>query len=68
MITAMMVRSPPWPERADGNGSSLELRYLPMDIDDAESWQPSVDFGGSPGRDGAILSAGVATKIESAIP
>ncbi len=40
----------PWPNAADGDGRSLELRDLDLDNDYAESWQPSSLLGGSPGR------------------
>jgi hypothetical protein len=44
--------SDPWPSRADGNGSSLELIDGAMDPDDSQSWRASGEFGGSPGSAG----------------
>jgi hypothetical protein len=38
-----------WPERADGGGSSLELKSLTADPALASSWRNSHEFGGSPG-------------------
>ncbi len=52
-----------WPGRADGRGSSLELKdpvTAPSDLaaknvwlGDASNWRPSSEFLGSPGRDGS---------------
>ena len=42
-----------WPERADGNGSSLELVDVRGDFSRGTSWRPSGQFGGSPGTSGA---------------
>jgi len=39
----------PWPERADGNGSSLELLDPTGDYDDPANWRASINYGGSPG-------------------
>ncbi|HUT13754.1 MAG TPA: lamin tail domain-containing protein [Thermoguttaceae bacterium] len=45
--------SGPWPGRADGGGSSLEVKSTNADYDDDDSWRSSSEFGGSPGRDGS---------------
>ena len=34
--------SSPWPTRADGNGSTLELVDIYSDYGDGTSWRPSV--------------------------
>jgi VCBS repeat-containing protein len=39
----------PWPVRADGNGSSLELVDPYGGEDDPANWRPSSEYGGSPG-------------------
>ncbi len=39
----------PWPEGADGDGPTLELVHPGADPNVAESWQASVDAGGTPG-------------------
>ena len=41
-----------WPERADGDGSSMELIDPGLDANLAASWRASSDFGGSPGEAG----------------
>jgi hypothetical protein len=41
-----------WPERPDGDGSSLELIDHSHDFDRPESWRASSQFGGSPGSPG----------------
>ena len=38
-----------WPEAADGDGPSLELRRLDADPNDAAQWRASAEPGGSPG-------------------
>lgn len=43
---------PAWPQRADGNGSSLELIDPSGDVTDPGNYRSSIDFGGSPGRPG----------------
>ncbi|MFV2069128.1 MAG: lamin tail domain-containing protein, partial [Pirellulales bacterium] len=43
----------PWPGRADGQGSSLELIDVYSDYGDADSWRASTEYGGSPGESGA---------------
>ena len=52
----------PWPERADGQGATLELRdvmfTLPGQMGNADFWRGSTELGGSPGRPG-IGSLGV---------
>jgi len=45
--------SGPWPGRADGRGSSLEIKSPNADYDDDDSWRSSSEFGGSPGREGS---------------
>ena len=40
----------PWPERADGVGSSLELIDPQADPSQPDRWQASSEIGGSPGR------------------
>ena len=37
-----------WPERADGDGSSLEVVDTSGDYDDPLNWRASADYGGSP--------------------
>ncbi len=44
--------SGPWPGRADGGGSSLELLDTGGDPDDPANWRSSSEFGGSPGSAG----------------
>lgn len=39
----------PWPESADGRGSSLELIAAGLDLNDPASWQASAVIHGSPG-------------------
>ena len=41
-----------WPIRADGDGSSLELVDPQEQPQDPRNWRASVEFGGSPGREG----------------
>ncbi len=41
-----------WPDRADGNGSSLELVDPSGDSNDPDNWRSSVAYGGSPGMQG----------------
>lgn len=38
-----------WPNRADGNGSSLEVIDIGGDYDDPNNWRNSLAFGGTPG-------------------
>ena len=40
----------PWPNRADGDGYSLEIVDPRADANDALNWRESVDLGGSPGE------------------
>ena len=40
----------PWPEQADGLGSSLELIDPLEEITAPSNWQASVQFGGTPGH------------------
>ena len=39
----------PWPSRADGKGSSLEIINLLGDPTDPTNWRSSYEYGGSPG-------------------
>jgi hypothetical protein len=38
-----------WPVGADGTGYTLSLRNLHLDPSESESWQPSIQRGGTPG-------------------
>ncbi len=38
-----------WPGRADGGGSTLEVVSVAGDYNDPANWQPSVEYGGTPG-------------------
>jgi spore coat protein CotH len=49
----------PWPERADGDGSSLELIDAAGSYDDPSNWRASINYGGSPGMAGTILPVGL---------
>jgi hypothetical protein len=49
----------PWPDRADGQGSSLELVDPQGNPASPANYRASVDFGGSPGRAGSPLVATV---------
>ena len=40
----------PWPEEADGDGPTLELRHYALDNSDPSSWMASISPGGTPGR------------------
>ncbi|MCY3735823.1 MAG: CotH kinase family protein [Gemmatimonadaceae bacterium] len=40
---------PPWPEEADGDGPTLELRHYDLDNEDPASWMGSLEAGGTPG-------------------
>ncbi|HYW79673.1 MAG TPA: lamin tail domain-containing protein, partial [Thermoguttaceae bacterium] len=42
----------PWPGRADGNGSSIEVLNTAGDYDDGENWRSSAEYDGSPGTAG----------------
>ena len=42
----------PWPGRADGNGSSLEIVNPLGDPTDFNNWRSSYEFGGTPGTAG----------------
>lgn len=41
-----------WPGRADGDGSSLEIKEFRGDYNDPANWRSSSEYGGSPGRAG----------------
>jgi len=43
----------PWPGRANGHGSSLELVNVYSNFSDGTSWRPSTEYGGSPGDSGS---------------
>ncbi|HZZ27533.1 MAG TPA: lamin tail domain-containing protein [Pirellulales bacterium] len=42
----------PWPNRADGKGSSLEIIDALGDPTDADNWRSSYEYGGTPGTAG----------------
>lgn len=39
----------PWPEEADGDGPTLELRHYTLDNSDPSNWMASISPGGTPG-------------------
>lgn len=41
---------PPWPQGADGYGSSLERIDFTLPADDVHAWRSSTQLGGTPGR------------------
>ncbi|MCA9247052.1 MAG: lamin tail domain-containing protein [Planctomycetales bacterium] len=41
-----------WPQAADGNGATLQVRDPLGDYDDPDNWQASLEWLGSPGRAG----------------
>lgn len=47
----------PWPEEADGDGSSLVLAN-PTNLDSAASWRPSLAIGGTPGGSDSTTFSG----------
>ncbi len=49
----------PWPARADGVGSTLELVSLDADVADPRSWRASFDYLGSPGSAGSSGGPGI---------
>lgn len=49
----------PWPTRADGGGSSLELISHAADYNDGLNWRDSISYGGSPGATGLAQAPGV---------
>ena len=49
----------PWPGRADGGGSSLELIDPDGNYGDGANWRPSSEYGGSPNRPGDGPIAGI---------
>ncbi|MCB1094179.1 MAG: lamin tail domain-containing protein [Verrucomicrobiae bacterium] len=64
-----------WPGRADGSGSSLELKNplaASSDLSDPSAWRPGSEFLGSPGRDGSgpdnriVVNEVVSSPIEPA--
>ena len=40
----------PWPEEADGDGPTLELRHYELDNSEPMNWLASISPGGTPGR------------------
>ena len=48
-----------WPERADGQGSSLQVVDVNGDYDDPHNWRPSSEILGSPGRTGDAPKTGL---------
>jgi len=42
----------PWPGRADGKGSTLEVLNTRGNYDDDDNWRSSTEYGGSPGAAG----------------
>ena len=51
--------SGPWPGRADGGGSSLELLDPAASYDDPDNWRSSAEYGGTPGTPGTGPQPGV---------
>lgn len=52
-----------WPDRADGNGSSLEIVDFQQDSADGNNWRSSIDYGGSPGLPPRPRSAVVINEL-----
>jgi len=56
-----------WPGRADGKGATLQLREppntLPDDYGNSETWQSSVQFGGTPGAPPAEATGVVVNEV-----
>jgi len=48
----------PWPSRANGAGSSLEVVDLSGDYNDWSNWRASFEYGGSPGAEGLAPGGG----------
>ena len=48
-----------WPDRADGSGSTLELRVTGGDLADDDNWRSSSEYGGLPGAAGIGPIGGV---------
>ncbi|HKJ78272.1 MAG TPA: lamin tail domain-containing protein, partial [Prolixibacteraceae bacterium] len=46
----------PWPENANGNGATLELRHFSHDNATVESWKESIASGGSPGKENSVTT------------
>lgn len=51
--------TPPWPERPDGKGSSLELIDPQGNYNDPADWRASINYGGSPGAVGTTVAPGI---------
>ena len=52
-----------WPGRADGKGSSLEVRDVAGDYDNDNNWRPSQEYHGSPGFDGVTYTDIVINEV-----
>lgn len=39
-----------WPQRADGDGSSIEIIDVQIDYNDNDNWRASAEYGGTPGE------------------
>ncbi len=48
-----------WPGRADGNGSSLEVRDVNGDYNDFDNWTSSDQFAGSPSEPSSTLTESI---------
>ncbi len=59
LLDMMWQDAAPWPERADGLGSTLELASATHELAAAESWRASVRYGGSPGTTAAEETSGI---------
>jgi len=55
-----------WPERADGDGSSLELVAADGALGDSSAWRSSFEVGGSPGTVSDVRPAGVVSVSSAA--
>ncbi len=48
-----------WPDRADGQGSTLEWINSQADANDGRNWRPSATLGGSPGSSAPLATSSV---------
>ena len=48
-----------WPDRADGNGATLQIIDMGGDYNDPANWRSSSEYFGSPGSEGSARLAGV---------
>ena len=48
-----------WPDRADGNGATLQIIFTYDDYDNPANWRSSSEYLGSPGSEGSAPLAGV---------